>query len=55
MTAKKSPYHARGRGLIGVEGGGTDGVAVTVHGEGRYLDGQSQHHGINLRRNVRCS
>jgi hypothetical protein len=42
----KHPYHERGKGLINVEGGGTDGVAVTVHGEGEYPDGQTQH-GIN--------
>jgi hypothetical protein len=43
----KFPYHERSRGLIGVEGGGTEGCAVTVHGEGKYPDGQPQN-GINL-------
>jgi hypothetical protein len=45
--SKHHPYHERGRGLIGVDGGGTAGVAVTVHGPGQYPDGQDQH-GVNL-------
>lgn len=40
--SKESPYHERSKGLIGVPGGGTDGRAVTIHGEGQYPDGQPQ-------------
>ena len=43
MSTKEHPYHERSKGLIGVEGGGTEGCAVTIHGEGKYPDGQPQH------------
>ena len=45
--SKEHPYHERSKGLIGVEGGGTEGCAVTVHGDGKYPDGQPQN-GIDL-------